>query len=87
LFLFFLCQSIELPLSYKEELIGLRDGAAAAGCPGCGNMATRAIALSNLPGDIQDFLLVLLREFNKTEIEQWPHRRTKTEESSMHWYA
>lgn len=78
-------QSIQLPLAYKEELAGLRDGAAAAGCPDCGNMAGRAIALSNMPGDIQDYVLVLLRELNKTKIEDWPRRLQKSEESNMHW--
>ncbi|XP_062518697.1 uncharacterized protein LOC134193864 [Corticium candelabrum] len=78
--------SIELPIAYKEELIGVRDGAAAAGCPSCGNMVTRAIALSNMPGDTQDVLLLLMREFNKTDLQlgQWPHRQPTGKATNMH---
>ncbi len=35
----------------------------AAGCADCGKYITRAIALVNAPGDVQDFLLILVREF------------------------
>lgn len=41
----------------------MADGAAAQGCSDCGNYANRAIVLANAPGDLQDFLYILLREF------------------------
>lgn len=46
------------------ELQGIADGAAAQGCQACGSYATRAIVLANAPGDLQDFIFILLREFN-----------------------
>lgn len=61
-----LSQSKEVPSEYKSELQGLADGAAANGCPKCGNYSTRSIVMSNLPSDLQDVLLILLREMNPT---------------------
>lgn len=52
-----------MPVIYRRELEGLTDGAAAQGCPECGAYVTRAITLANAPGDVQDFLLILVREF------------------------
>ena len=43
--------------------MGLTDGAAANGCRGCGAYIKRALTLANAPGDLQDFLLILTREF------------------------
>lgn len=48
---------------YKRELVGVSDGAAANGCAECGAYITRSITLANAPGDVQDFLLILVREF------------------------
>lgn len=48
---------------YKRELEGVSDGAKAGGCGPCGLYVTRAITLANAPGDTQDFLLILVREF------------------------
>ena len=63
-------QSTELPSIYKTELEGLADGAAAQGCKDCGNYVIRAIVLANAPGDLQDFLYILLREFgNNSSLE------------------
>ena len=56
-------QSKELPVVYKRELMGVADGAAAQGCTECGAYITRGITLANAPGDTQDFLLILIREF------------------------
>ena len=41
----------------------MADGAAVQGCKECGKYASRAIVLANAPGDLQDFLYILLREF------------------------
>lgn len=49
---------------YQRELVGVADGAAAHGCVDCGAYVTRAITLANAPGDVQDFLLILIREFS-----------------------
>ena len=35
------------------ELHGVADGGSAAGCPQCGDYASRAIVLANAPGDLQ----------------------------------
>lgn len=43
--------------------MGVSDGAAAKGCAECGAYVTRGITLANAPGDVQDFLLILIREF------------------------
>lgn len=51
---------------YKRELEGLADGAAANGCAECGAYATRGITLANAPGGVQDFLLLLVREYLRT---------------------
>lgn len=48
---------------YQHELSGVADGAASQGCSECGAYVTRAITLANAPGDLQDFTLILLREF------------------------
>lgn len=48
---------------YQRELVGVADGAAAKGCAACGAYATRGITLANAPGDVQDFLLILMREY------------------------
>lgn len=56
-------QSRELPAVYKDELKGVAEGAAANGCAECGAYITRGITLANAPGDVQDFLLLLVREF------------------------
>lgn len=48
---------------YQRELVGVADGAAAKDCTGCGAYITRGITLANAPGDTQDFLLILMREF------------------------
>lgn len=53
-----------MPAIYHRELEGVADGAAARGCPDCGAYITRGITLANAPGDVQDFLLILLREFS-----------------------
>ena len=55
-------QSKELPEAYKTELQGLADGAKAQGCDVCGQYITRGIVLANAPGDIDDFIYILLRE-------------------------
>ena len=44
------------------ELRGVAEGSADAGCSECGRYVTRAILLANLPGDLQDFLYILLNE-------------------------
>eukprot|EP00118_Oscarella_pearsei_P024914 m.307108 g.307108 ORF g.307108 m.307108 type:complete len:499 (+) comp41908_c0_seq1:30-1526(+) len=54
--------SIQVPEEFKEELDGVRDGGSAAHCPNCGRHVTRTIVLANMPGDLQDFLDILLRE-------------------------
>lgn len=41
----------------------MADGAAAQGCAECGRYVTRVLTLANAPGDLQDFLLILTREF------------------------
>lgn len=56
--------SKELPQDYMEELRGLGDGGATVGAPKAGAMAQRMIVLANAPGDLKDFILVLLREFD-----------------------
>ena len=56
-------QSKELPVIYKRELMGVAAGAAAKGCEECGAFSTRAITLANAPGDVKDFLLILVREY------------------------
>ncbi len=43
--------------------MGVAEGAFAQGCEDCGAYVTRAVVLANAPGDVQDFLLILLREF------------------------
>ena len=43
--------------------MGVSDGAAANGCKECGAYVTRGITLANAPGDVKDFLLILIREF------------------------
>lgn len=49
---------------YQRELEGVSDGAAANGCSECGNYVTRALTLANAPGDVKDFVLLLIREFS-----------------------
>ena len=44
------------------ELQGIADGAAAQGCQACGSYIIRAVVLANAPGDVQDFVFILLRE-------------------------
>lgn len=56
--------SKEVPSQYISELKGIADGAKAAGCEECGKYTTRAIVLANAPGDNQDWVYVLLREFH-----------------------
>lgn len=48
---------------YKRELMGVAAAAAAKGCEECGAYCSRAITLANAPGDVKDFLLVLVREY------------------------
>ena len=48
---------------YQRELEGVSDGGKARGCVECGQYVTRALTLANAPGDTQDFLLILVREF------------------------
>lgn len=50
---------------YQQELTGVSEGSAAKGCTECGKYVTRALTLANAPGDIQDFLLILIREFSR----------------------
>jgi len=54
-------QSIELPDQYKMELLGLEYGVRENGCTSCGQYARRAIILANAPGDLEDFIYILLR--------------------------
>ena len=63
-------QSKEIPVIYKSELSGVKDGAAAQGCSDCGAYITRAITLANAPGDVQDFVLIIARDFLKTNQSQ-----------------
>ena len=44
------------------ELQGIADGAGAQGCQVCGSYITRAVVLANAPGDVEDFVFILLRE-------------------------
>jgi len=55
--------SVELPEQYKQELQGITDGGRDAGNDQIGNIITRVITLANAPGDVSDFLLILLREW------------------------
>jgi len=54
-------QSIEVTPQFKTELDGLEYGARDKGCNQCGQYITRAIVLANAPGDLQDFIYVLMR--------------------------
>ena len=46
------------------ELLGLEYGARDNGCSSCGNYIKRAIVLANAPGDLKDFVYILLRYRN-----------------------
>ena len=48
---------------YRRELEGVAAGGSARGCSTCGKYVTRGLTLANAPGDVQDFLLILVREF------------------------
>lgn len=43
------------------ELLGLEYGAREKGCDFCGQFVKRAIVLANAPGDLEDFVYILLR--------------------------
>lgn len=43
------------------ELLGLEYGARDKGCSSCGQYVKRAIVLANAPGDLKDFIYILLR--------------------------
>lgn len=64
---------------YHRELEGVRDGAAAQGCAECGAYVNRAITLANAPGDVQDFSLILIREFSKKNGQFYPDVLKKME--------
>jgi len=48
---------------YSRELEGVAAGGSDQGCSACGKYITRGLTLANAPGDVQDFLLILVREF------------------------
>ena len=56
---------VELPHEFRLELDGIKDGAGAAGVPNDGAIIGRVITLANAPGDVKDFLLVLLDEWRR----------------------
>ena len=43
------------------ELLGLEYGARDKGCSLCGQYVKRSIVLANAPGDLKDFVYILLR--------------------------
>lgn len=58
--------SKELPQDFKLEIQGISDGAAEAKVKyiaSVGKLITRTITLANMPGDIEDIIYILLREF------------------------
>ncbi|XP_065842108.1 uncharacterized protein [Oscarella lobularis] len=69
--------SIQVPETFKEELDGIRDGASAAGCPGCGSYVTRTIVLANMPGDVQDVLYILIREAFPSALHLLPRKASQ----------
>jgi len=54
----------ELPQEYIQELAGIGLGAKAAGVDGVDLMVQRIVTLANMPGDPQDIVFVLIREWN-----------------------
>ena len=76
---------MEVPDVYKEELKGVAQGARDAGCKKCGRYITRAITLSNAPGDLKDFIYILMREFNRSEPSWLQPRPAKDPARNMHW--
>ena len=87
LLLLVLLQSKELPQEYRTELQGLADGAKESGCGQCGKYITRGIVLANAPGDVKDFVYILLRELDHHSAQVWQERRrrTKGEGQGMKW--
>lgn len=58
-------EQVELPTEFRLELDGIGDGAGAVGIPNAGAIIGRVITLANAPGDVKDFLLVLLDEWRR----------------------
>eukprot|EP00730_Choanoeca_flexa_P002014 TRINITY_DN10877_c0_g1_i1.p2 TRINITY_DN10877_c0_g1~~TRINITY_DN10877_c0_g1_i1.p2 ORF type:complete len:521 (+),score=125.70 TRINITY_DN10877_c0_g1_i1:3830-5392(+) len=53
----------ELPSEFQQELEGLEQAGIDYGTPDLGKIIKRVLVLANAPGDLQDFVLVLIREF------------------------
>eukprot|EP00050_Salpingoeca_kvevrii_P017702 m.67473 g.67473 ORF g.67473 m.67473 type:complete len:503 (-) comp7682_c0_seq2:947-2455(-) len=71
--------SAQVPSEYLEELQGLQAGGAAAGVHNVGKMIERVIVLANAPGDLKDFIFVLLREFNPSAADRLAKRKPAQE--------
>jgi len=59
--------SQELPVEYLEEIAGMNVGGHDAGVEDIGILATRVIVMANAPGDLSDWLYVLINEFKSSE--------------------
>ena len=68
------------------ELKGLADGAKARGCGECGQYVTRGIVLANAPGDVKDFVYILLREMGHPLVDRWPVVKEREQKGiGMRW--
>jgi len=57
--------SVELPEEFIEEIAGMKAGGHVVGVPDLDVLVSRIIVLANAPGDTQDWIYVLVREFNQ----------------------
>merc|ERR1712146_113122 len=53
----------ELPAVYQQELAGITAAGNDHGQPDLGKAIERVLVLANMPGDIPDFIYVLIREY------------------------
>ena len=58
--------SKQVPQEYMDELSGIEDGANDVGVANVGKFSSRGITLANLPGDVEDIILVLIDEFQNS---------------------
>lgn len=58
--------SKQTPQIYLDEIRGMADGAAKQGIANADKMVSRMIVLANAPGDLNDFVYILIREWFNT---------------------